>query len=39
MIGVNNKTIRLGSFTDKEDAIKARKHAEKLYGFHANHGS
>ena len=38
-IGVgNNKNIKLGSFTDKADAIAARQAAEIEYGFHANHG-
>lgn len=38
-IGVNGKRKTLGRFKDKEDAIKARKDAEKLYGYHPNHGS
>jgi hypothetical protein len=37
-IMVDRKTIHLGSFKDINDAIKARKNAEKLYGFHENHG-
>ena len=37
-IGVNNKSIHLGTFLDKRDAIKARKQAERKYGFHPNHG-
>ncbi len=37
-IKVNQKQITLGSFINKNDAIEARKHAEKLYGFHENHG-
>ena len=37
-ITVNQKSIHLGLFKGKEDAIKARKHAEKIYGFHENHG-
>lgn len=32
------KNIYLGSFLSKEDAIKARREAEKKYGFHPNHG-
>ena len=38
-IRVRGKGIRLGRFLDKDDAIKARKRAEKLYGFHKNHGT
>lgn len=37
-IDVNSQNIQLGSFTNKEDAIKARKEAEIKYGFHPNHG-
>jgi len=37
-IGVRGKSIRLGYFTKKEDAIKSRKEAEIKYGFHDNHG-
>jgi len=37
-IMVNGKTIHLGAFTDKFEAICARKSAENKYGFHANHG-
>jgi len=33
------KTKHLGIFHNKEDAIAARKAAEVLYGFHANHGT
>ncbi len=35
---VNGKTIHLGYFTDKNEAICARLHANRLYKFHANHG-
>jgi len=38
-IRVNGKMVYLGGFTLKEDAIKARKEAERKYGFHPNHGS
>ena len=37
-IHVNGKRIYLGYFTNKKEAIKARKKAEKKYGFHPNHG-
>jgi hypothetical protein len=37
-IRVNGKQLTLGYFDRKEDAIKARKAAEKKYGFHPNHG-
>jgi hypothetical protein len=32
------KHINLGRFVKKQDAIDARKAAEKQYGFHPNHG-
>ena len=38
-IGVNRKTIVIGTFSSKEEAISARKLAEIKYGFHKNHGS
>ncbi len=38
-IMVHRKQIALGSYDDIEDATAARKEAEVLYGFHANHGS
>jgi len=38
MIGVNGQQLFLGYFKKKEDAIKARKEAEKKYGYHKNHG-
>ena len=38
-IKVDDKQIYLGTFDTKDEAIQARKQAEKLYGFHENHGS
>jgi len=38
-IKVKGKTIHLGSYTDKVDAIKARQEANVKYAYHANHGS
>ena len=37
-IAVNNKTIYLGYYKDKNDAILAREAANIKYGFHVNHG-
>lgn len=37
-IGVRGRTISLGGFLLKEEAIAARKAAEKQFGFHPNHG-
>ena len=37
-IRIDNKLIHLGYFSDKADAIKARKDAEIKYNFHINHG-
>lgn len=37
-IKVNGKVVWLGSYTEKSDAIKARKNAEVEYNFHKNHG-
>jgi len=34
----NNKKIHLGTFLSLDDAIKARKEAEKTYKYHNNHG-
>lgn len=38
-IGVDGKHRHLGSFTDFDDAVLARKDAERIYGYHPNHGS
>ena len=37
-IPVDGKGISLGLFTNKQDAITARKAGEIQYGFHENHG-
>ena len=37
-IMTGGKLINLGYFTDKFEAICARKSAEKKYGYHENHG-
>lgn len=37
-IYTNNKSHILGRYKNLEDAIQARKNAEKEFGFHANHG-
>ena len=37
-IFAGGKKVNLGSFANKKEAIKARKAAEKQYGFHPNHG-
>lgn len=37
-INDNGKRLHLGYFATLEEAIKARKEAENLYGFHCNHG-
>lgn len=37
-ICANGKVVYLGEFTNKSDAVKARKAAENKYGFHALHG-
>lgn len=38
-IGVNSRRVHLGRFSSFEDAVRARKKAQKQYGFHENHGS
>lgn len=35
---LNGKTIHLGKFSNKDDAIAARQEANVKYGFHPNHG-
>lgn len=37
-IGHHGKTIFLGQFQTKEEAIAARRAAEPIYGYHPNHG-
>jgi len=37
-ITVDYKSIHLGEFCTIEEAVSARKDAERLYGFHINHG-
>lgn len=37
-INVNSNKVWLGTFERFEHAVKARKDAEKKYGFHENHG-
>lgn len=34
----NNRQVGLGTYDNFEEAVKARKDAEVLYGFHENHG-
>ena len=38
-ISVNRKTLPLGTYENKDDAIKARKKADIEFGYHANHGA
>lgn len=38
-ISVHRKCLSLGVFNTLEEAITARKRADKHYGFHPNHGS
>jgi hypothetical protein len=37
-IGVGYRSVHLGRFDTREEAVAARAAAEKQYGFHANHG-
>jgi len=37
-IGVDGKSVHLGTFSEYSEAVNARKNAEVLYGFHENHG-
>lgn len=37
-ISVNHKRIWLGSFPCRDSAIEARREAERVHGFHVNHG-
>lgn len=38
-ISDGKRLVSLGTFAEKQDAIDARKAAEKLYGYHLNHGA
>jgi hypothetical protein len=38
-IGLNGKRKFVGDFVSKEDAIVARRKAERTYGYHENHGT
>lgn len=37
-IWADNVELSLGQFSEFEDAVRARKDAEKLHGYHPNHG-
>lgn len=37
-INVDKRTVSLGTYTRKKEAIQARKDANLKYGFHRNHG-
>ena len=37
-IRIDNRRMHIGCFESFNDAVQARKDAEKKYGFHANHG-
>jgi hypothetical protein len=38
LIGIDRKSKHLGYFDNLEEAIMARKNAERMFGFHPNHG-
>ena len=38
VININRRQVYLGVFDNKLDAARARKTAERKYGFHENHG-
>ena len=38
IIGVNMKSVYVGSYSNFDDAVSARKAAEVKHGFHENHG-
>ena len=37
-ITLDGKDVHLGYFENYEDAVKVRKEAEPVYGYHPNHG-
>lgn len=37
-IGIDGKQVQLGRFKQKDAAVAARKEAEAVHGYHANHG-
>lgn len=37
-VSIDGRAVTLGTFTRKRDAIRARRAAERKYGFHKNHG-
>ena len=37
-LGVDGKVLNLGTFVHLDDAVMARKKAERQKGFHVNHG-
>ena len=38
-IYVDRKKKYIGQYKNKEDAVNARKEAQRVFGYHANHGS